>query len=313
MVKRCAHGVCKSDTRFPERLSGGVVFFPFPKPKTQRERCLQWIKQCGRPHSQHFMNGKPTPEFPNPVNAVQGPNPTKEKLGGCRKSPKKRRRVCVQDASSGSISTTDAGESQQHAVESESPEHPPLPGCQLEREREEEQSCQSTEKEKELEAENNNIKLQLSLQETELKSLKAQIGTFKKKTLTPELLQSSEIHKMLEYSTGFTYERFNQLCTIFDIPNDPHTTQKNVPLNYKHNDWQIAEMPLRTQLLFVLMKLRNNEDLKSLAFRFNINMQAASNIFNSWIHYMFDVLGELPIWPHRDVITQNMPETYKVD
>lgn len=35
------------------------------------------------------MNGKPTPEFPNPVNAVQGPNPAKEKLGGCRKSPNK--------------------------------------------------------------------------------------------------------------------------------------------------------------------------------------------------------------------------------
>lgn len=144
-----------------------------------------------------------------------------------------------------------------------------------------------------MEAENNNIKLQLSLQEI--------------------TLQISEIHKMLEYSTGFTYERFNQLCTIFDIPNDPHTTQTNAPLNYKHNDWQITEMPLRTQLLFVLMKLRNNEDLKSLAFRFNINMQAASNIFSSWIHYMFDVLGEFPIWPHRDVITQNMPETYNVD
>ncbi|XP_077089695.1 uncharacterized protein LOC143741163 isoform X2 [Siphateles boraxobius] len=127
MVKRCSHGVCKSDTRYPERLSGGVVFFPFPKPKTQRERCLQWIRQCGRPHcqlnvskitkhnyvcSKHFINGKPTPEFPNPVNAVQGPNPAKEKLGGCRKSAKKR--VCVQDASS----TTDAGESQLHAVES---------------------------------------------------------------------------------------------------------------------------------------------------------------------------------------------------
>lgn len=36
------------------------------------------------------MNGKPTHEFPNPVNAVQGPNPAKEKLGVCRKSPKKR-------------------------------------------------------------------------------------------------------------------------------------------------------------------------------------------------------------------------------
>uniref|UniRef100_A0A8C5ARI5 DDE Tnp4 domain-containing protein n=1 Tax=Gadus morhua TaxID=8049 RepID=A0A8C5ARI5_GADMO len=167
--------------------------------------------------------------------------------------------------------------------------------------------------EKKLEEENNNMKLKLSLKETEIERLKAQISTLKKKTLTPELLESSEIPKMLEYSTGFTYDRFNQLCTIFGIPNDPHTTQINVPLNYKRNDWQVAEMPLRSQLLFVLMKLRNNEDLKNLAFRFNITTQTASTIFNSWIHYMFDVLGELPIWPHRDVIAQNMPETYKAD
>ncbi|CAL8293123.1 unnamed protein product [Arctogadus glacialis] len=52
MVKRCAYGVCKSDSRYPKSLAGGVVFFPFPKPKTQQERCLRWIKQCGRPHSQ---------------------------------------------------------------------------------------------------------------------------------------------------------------------------------------------------------------------------------------------------------------------
>ena len=42
-------------------------------------------------------------------------------------------------------------------------------------------------------------------------------------------------------------------------------------------------------------------------------MQTASNIFNSWIRYMFDVLSELSIWPHRDVIVQNMPKTYKAD
>ena len=72
-------------------------------------------------------------------------------------------------------------------------------------------------------------------------------------------------------------------------------------------------MPLSSHLLFVLMKLRNNEDLKNLAFKFNINMQKASNIFSSWIHYMFDLLGELPVWPHRDIIAQNMPETYKAD
>ena len=143
-------------------------------------------------------------------------------------------------------------------VFTESPEHPPLPGGQPENQSEEEQG---TEKEKKLEEENENMKFKLFLKETEIESLTAQISTLKKKTLSPELLESSCIPKMLEYCTGFTYKRFNQLCTIYSIPNYPQTTQKNVPLQYKRNDRQITEMPLRSQLLFILMKLRNNEDL----------------------------------------------------
>ncbi|XP_047460923.1 uncharacterized protein LOC125019909 [Mugil cephalus] len=319
MVKRCAHGLCKSDTRYPNSLAGEVVFFPFPKPKTQYERCLKWIEQCGRPHSQlnvqkinkhtyicskHFVNGKPTPEHPNPARAVLAPN----QPGGCRKTSKQRRSLRVQE--SPTSSTDDAEETQQLVVDRESPKPPPLPGSQLKTEPEEEQS---TEKEKRLEEEKDNMKLKLSLKETEIERLKAQISTLKKRTLTPELLESSQIPDMMGYSTGFTYEQFNQLCKIFGFPNDPRNTQTNVLLNYKCSDWQVAEMPLRSQLLFVLMKLRNNEDLKSLAFRFNINMQTASDIFNSCIRYMFDVLGELPIWPHRDVIAQNMPKTHKAD
>ncbi|KAK3105146.1 hypothetical protein FSP39_018149 [Pinctada imbricata] len=52
MVKRCCYGTCNSDTRYPDRLEGGVQFVPFPKPKTNLEKCLKWIKLCGRPHSQ---------------------------------------------------------------------------------------------------------------------------------------------------------------------------------------------------------------------------------------------------------------------
>jgi hypothetical protein len=26
-----------------------VFFIPFPKPITQREKCVKWIKACGRP------------------------------------------------------------------------------------------------------------------------------------------------------------------------------------------------------------------------------------------------------------------------
>ena len=63
------------------------------------------------------------------------------------------------------------------------------------------------------------------LKETEVKRLKAQISTLETKTLTPELIESSNIPKMFEYSTGFSYVRFNQLCSMFGIPNDPKSIQ----------------------------------------------------------------------------------------
>ena len=52
MVKRCQWGLCDADSRYPERLTGGVFFVPFPKPKRNLEKCKRWIKACGRPHEQ---------------------------------------------------------------------------------------------------------------------------------------------------------------------------------------------------------------------------------------------------------------------
>lgn len=51
MVKRCAWGQCTADDRYPDKLNGSY-FLPFPKPKTQLEKCLRWIRACGRPHNQ---------------------------------------------------------------------------------------------------------------------------------------------------------------------------------------------------------------------------------------------------------------------
>jgi hypothetical protein len=52
MGKRCQWGLCNTDSRYPERIDGGVHFFPFPRPLVQEERCQWWIKLCGRPHYQ---------------------------------------------------------------------------------------------------------------------------------------------------------------------------------------------------------------------------------------------------------------------
>lgn len=51
MVKHCSYGTCKSDSRYPEKLMG-AKFIPFPKPKSDLEKCLRWISCCRRPHAQ---------------------------------------------------------------------------------------------------------------------------------------------------------------------------------------------------------------------------------------------------------------------
>ncbi|XP_046340081.2 uncharacterized protein LOC124121143, partial [Haliotis rufescens] len=101
MVKRCSHGLCNSDDRYPERLGGGVKFIPFPKPKTDYEKCLRWIKLCGRPHNQlnpsnincnryvctkHFVNNFPCEQHPDPLPANHF-----DKAGLSRKPPTKRK------------------------------------------------------------------------------------------------------------------------------------------------------------------------------------------------------------------------------
>ncbi|XP_033759055.1 uncharacterized protein LOC117341310 [Pecten maximus] len=84
MVLRCAWGTCSADERYPQRLNGARLVL-FPKPKTNLDKCLRWIKACGRPHDQlnvdrinkhkavcstHFEGGKgPSTLFPDPLPA----------------------------------------------------------------------------------------------------------------------------------------------------------------------------------------------------------------------------------------------------
>ena len=87
MVKRCAYGTCKSDSRYPERLEnkeeGFVVkFHCFPSEKKQKIRRQAWIRACCRGDGFvckkdsyicgiHFIGGHgPTDDNPNPIPAT---------------------------------------------------------------------------------------------------------------------------------------------------------------------------------------------------------------------------------------------------
>ncbi|GFN76782.1 hypothetical protein PoB_000328800 [Plakobranchus ocellatus] len=50
--KRCAWGTCNSDSRYSgEDYMDGVTFRPLPKPKTQLEKCREWIRLCNCPYT----------------------------------------------------------------------------------------------------------------------------------------------------------------------------------------------------------------------------------------------------------------------
>ncbi|ROI81784.1 hypothetical protein DPX16_22019 [Anabarilius grahami] len=131
--------------------------------------------------------------------------------------------------------------------------------------------------------------------------------------LTPETINNSSVPNYFGYCTGFTYDEFNKLCRFFRLPDSETIPQTHIPLTYEKLNRQIRHMPLRQQFLLVLMRLRQNFDLKELAFKFQIDMQSVSTLFSSWVDFMYGRLGNVSVWPHRDIITENMPEIYKAE
>ena len=87
-TKHCCYGLCNSDSRYSDRdYMEGVYFIPFPKPKTNEEKCNRWLSACGRKDftasnvkkwtyicSKNFNGGKgPTENHPDPIPATCTP------------------------------------------------------------------------------------------------------------------------------------------------------------------------------------------------------------------------------------------------
>lgn len=83
MGKSCCYKDCSNDIKSAGRsYMKGIFFLPFPKPKSNLEKCKRWIKACGRPDfltldnitrnryvcSEHFVgNSGPTEKYPDPL------------------------------------------------------------------------------------------------------------------------------------------------------------------------------------------------------------------------------------------------------
>lgn len=65
------------------------------------------------------------------------------------------------------------------------------------------------------------------------------------------------------------------------------------------------------EYFLVMCKLRQGFPEEHLSHLFDISTSTVSRIFISWINFMYLRLGQLNIWPTRQVINETMPEDFK--
>ena len=70
-------------------------------------------------------------------------------------------------------------------------------------------------------------------------------------------------------------------------------------------------LAIEDEFLLVLMKLRLGLTNLDLAIRFKVSEATVSNIFITWLKFLYIGLGALKVWPHRRVILENMPKKFK--
>ncbi|XP_033730606.1 uncharacterized protein LOC117320019 [Pecten maximus] len=331
MVKRCCWGTCNTDSRFPDRLEGGVTFIPFPKPGRSLEKCKEWIRLCGRPQSQlneeilrerskakhlfvcskHFVDGKPSDLYPNPRSALPY-----DRITPSRKRPMPRPDLTKSTKRKilDIVDENDNIEMESIVVPSE---------VQLDMQKDDNLLMKETQpldllalaaENRRLDQEHaklisNNARLsegysKMILQYEQLcrKTTSHEVQGDSKAMFNCNNLKPSDY----QYYTGFSSDRFHNLVKFF-IPSEeePFTFTKTVS--------GTKNVSLEDQLLLVLMKLRQNFDFVHLSNLFMFSSQACSTIFSNWINYMFFKLGSLVIWPKREEIVRNMPSKYKED
>ena len=70
-------------------------------------------------------------------------------------------------------------------------------------------------------------------------------------------------------------------------------------------------LAIEDEFLLVLIKLRLGRTNIDLAIRLRVSEATVSDIFITWLKFLYIRLGALKVWPHRRVVLDNMPKKFK--
>lgn len=144
--------------------------------------------------------------------------------------------------------------------------------------------------------------------EEEVKKLKENLASEEQKprfSVDDVLRMEEKLKDLFKYYTGIEYIRFLGLFSFL--------APDGSSVNYEKGRKDIHKLSLQDGLFLTLCRLRHNFGLKDISVRFGLSLQSSGVVFNTWISLMYLKLGQLCIWPHRNVIISNMPKDFKQD
>lgn len=138
-----------------------------------------------------------------------------------------------------------------------------------------------------------------------IQQLKDQLDNTSSFGIKTVLKRQTKIKNLLEYYTSITYARFLALLAFLV----PGNSRLKCDKGYK----DIQSMTNEDCLFLTLCQERHNFGLEDLCVRFGISLQSSGIMFNELLDQMYFKLCQIKIWPHMDVIIENMPKEYKAE
>lgn len=81
--------------------------------------------------------------------------------------------------------------------------------------------------------------------------------------------------------------------------------------NLKYRWGNILNLSIEDQFLLLLIKLRRVKPDFELGKMFGISKTQVSNVFITWVNFVYDMWSLLDLWPRRDLVNYYMPEQFQ--